>query len=206
MCHPPHPRRSAAKFLAFVAKSQFSGSLRFEHSSAQEKVTVRKKGRQEHIILGNHFGKEMRKLSSLFSQTHLWIRQRPKSVVIFLSCCVPQPQVDRYAVHHHWGRVVVESENYEKQLQWHVKNQHNFSAPSKHIRDFVVSPHSCFFLLQKCQVGWQDKQLDVGSEAVHQTLEGPFAPETIGIEICVNSSTQIGIPIRNKPSAKLSRF
>jgi len=38
----------------------------------------------------------------------LWIRQRPQPVVIFLSGCVPQPQVDGFAVHHHVGRVVVE--------------------------------------------------------------------------------------------------
>ena len=38
----------------------------------------------------------------------LGIAERAKSVVFFLPGCIPQPQVDNLAVHHHVGRVVVE--------------------------------------------------------------------------------------------------
>jgi hypothetical protein len=38
----------------------------------------------------------------------LWVRQRPKTVVVLLSCGIPEAEVDGLAVDHDIGRVIVE--------------------------------------------------------------------------------------------------
>ena len=40
----------------------------------------------------------------------LWVGQRTKPVVVLLSRCVPQPQVDWFAIYHNISWVIVKSE------------------------------------------------------------------------------------------------
>eukprot|EP00732_Lithocolla_globosa_P007027 Lithocolla_globosa_v1_NODE_8565_length_806_cov_62.936085.p2 type:complete len:128 gc:universal NODE_8565_length_806_cov_62.936085:344-727(+) len=39
----------------------------------------------------------------------LGVRQRPKTIVILLSSCIPKPKVNGFSVHHHVGRVVIKN-------------------------------------------------------------------------------------------------
>ena len=43
-------------------------------------------------------------------RSYLWIWKRPKSVVVLLSCSVPQSEADGHAIAHHRSGVIVESE------------------------------------------------------------------------------------------------
>lgn len=52
----------------------------------------------------------LRLYKSLWMYTYcLWVRQRPESVIVLLSCCVPQAQVYWFPINHHIGRVIVKA-------------------------------------------------------------------------------------------------
>lgn len=53
----------------------------------------------------------------------LWVRQRPESVIVLLSRCIPQAQVDWLPINHHIGRVIV------KAVREDAEMSHSFSIP-----------------------------------------------------------------------------
>lgn len=46
----------------------------------------------------------------------LWVGQWAEPVIIFLSSCIPEAQVDRLAVHHHISWIIVESVGREEKV------------------------------------------------------------------------------------------
>lgn len=86
-----------------------------ENSLHGDAVTLKLTGLQLHLL---------RLHQSLCMRTYgLWVRQRPESVIVLLSRCVPQAQVYWFPINHHIGRVIV------KAVREYAEMLHSFSIP-----------------------------------------------------------------------------